>query len=320
MDNVKINEEEHDYDNYKFSFSRLLKLFCCPPLPSSIGNKIAFLRLPPTYFITIDPNSHELTFNLKASSGWELTNKDKNYLKFGYFYSQSGNKLASVFINIFSNSKYTILFSHGNAVDIGNSCGYLLELAMRLQVNIFCYDYSGYGVSEGIATEKNVCLDIRAACDYLNSFYNVQTSSIILYGQSIGTVPTVDIATERYFAGIILHSSLASGLKVVFPNLGKNLWCDVFKSSSKISKVMSPTLIIHGKKDEIVPFSHGTTLYDLAANPVAPLWVNGAGHNDIEYFPEYYIRLKKFLSEDLIGISSKYRASSLKTTTSVSNC
>lgn len=63
--------------------------------------------------------------------------------------------------------KYTLLFSHGNAVDLGQMSSFYVGLGARLGVNIFSYDYSGYGASGGKATEKNIYADIEAAWDAL---------------------------------------------------------------------------------------------------------------------------------------------------------
>ena len=62
---------------------------------------------------------------------------------------------------------------------------------------------------------------------------------------------------------------------------------------------MSPVLVIHGMEDDMVDFSHGVGLYERAPNTVEPLWVPGAGHNDIEEYPQFFERLWQFLYSDL---------------------
>ena len=47
------------------------------------------------------------------------------------------------------NTKYTLLYSHANGEDIGMISNWLKSLSRSLNVNIFVYDYSGYGYSEG---------------------------------------------------------------------------------------------------------------------------------------------------------------------------
>lgn len=61
----------------------------------------------------------------------------------------------------------------------------------------------------------------------------------------------------------------------------------------------SPVLVIHGTEDEVIDFSHGLTMYERCPRAVEPLWVEGAGHNDIELYAQYLERLKQFISFEL---------------------
>ncbi|KFR01155.1 Alpha/beta hydrolase domain-containing protein 17C, partial [Opisthocomus hoazin] len=194
---------------------------------------------------------------------------------------------------------YTLLFSHGNAVDLGQMCSFYIGLGSRINCNVFSYDYSGYGVSTGKPSEKNLYADIDAAWQALRTRYGVSPENIILYGQSIGTVPTVDLASRYECAAVILHSPLMSGLRVAFPDTRKTYCFDAFPSIDKISKVTSPVLVIHGTEDEVIDFSHGLAMYERCPRAVEPLWVEGAGHNDIELYAQYLERLKQFISHEL---------------------
>lgn len=76
--------------------------------------------------------------------------------------------------------------------------------------------------------------------------------------------------------------------------------CLPFCSSiDKVSKVTSPVLVIHGTEDEVIDFSHGLAIYERCPRAVEPLWVEGAGHNDIELYSQYLERLKQFISYEL---------------------
>lgn len=70
-------------------------------------------------------------------------------------------------------------------------------------------------------------------------------------------------------------------------------------SIDKVSKVASPVLVIHGTEDEVIDFSHGLAMYERCPRAVEPLWVEGAGHNDIELYAQYLDRLKQFISFEL---------------------
>jgi abhydrolase domain-containing protein 17 len=58
--------------------------------------------------------------------------------------------------------------------------------------------------------------------------YGISPENIILYGQSIGTVPTVDLASRFEVAAVILHSPLMSGMRVAFPNTKRTWFFDAF--------------------------------------------------------------------------------------------
>ena len=72
-----------------------------------------------------------------------------------------------------------------------------------------------------------------------------------------------------------------------------------FFSIDKVPKITSPVLVIHGTEDEVIDFSHGLAIYERCPRKVEPLWVEGAGHNDVELYGQYLERLKQFISVDL---------------------
>jgi len=241
--------------------------------------------------------------------------------------SKRGTKLACTYIRYTASraqytkkpSQFVILFSHGNAVDIGQMPPFYLTLAAKLKTDIMSYDYSGYGLSGGTANEANLYTDIRAAYKALKEKFNYEDRQIILYGQSIGTVPTIDLASSpmgQNVAACVLHSPLLSGIRVIVPNAKKTSNCfDPFPSIDKVGKISSNVLVIHGTEDEVIDFTHGLQIYDLAMKTVDPLWVEGAGHNDIEYYPVYLQRLNKLMAELKVEYDS-YEAQTAEQTSS----
>lgn len=283
-----------------FSFSELCCLFCCPPCPGRIAAKLAFLPPEPTYKITPEDDSKtKYQLHLTERAEWQYSERDKENLEGFYTRTTRGNLITCLYVKCCSNAKYTLLFSHGNAVDLGQMSSFYLGLGARISCNIFSYDYSGYGKSGGKPSEKNLYADIEAAWLALRNRFGVAPENIILYGQSIGTVPTVDLATRYQVGAVILHSPLMSGMRVAFPNTKRTWFFDVFPSIDKVSKVKSPVLVIHGTEDEVIDFSHGLGIFEKCPKAVEPLWVEGAGHNDIELFNQYLDRLKKFVSVEL---------------------
>ncbi|XP_055514966.1 alpha/beta hydrolase domain-containing protein 17B-like [Leucoraja erinacea] len=284
------------------SLSELCCLFCCPPCPSRIAAKLAFLPPEPTYVAVADETGSSWTLRFTERAEWQYGQRELDCTDIFLTRTSRGNRIACMFIRCSPTARFTLLFSHGNAVDLGQMSSFYIGLGTRINCNIFSYDYSGYGVSNGKPSEKNLYADIDAAWQALRTRYGISPENIILYGQSIGTVPTVDLASRYECAAVILHSPLTSGMRVAFPDTKKTYCFDAFPNIDKISKISSPVLIIHGTEDEVIDFSHGLALYERCIKAVEPLWVEGAGHNDIELYSQYLERLRKFISYELVNV------------------
>eukprot|EP00927_Polykrikos_kofoidii_P038821 TRINITY_DN33262_c0_g1_i1.p1 TRINITY_DN33262_c0_g1~~TRINITY_DN33262_c0_g1_i1.p1 ORF type:complete len:327 (+),score=52.79 TRINITY_DN33262_c0_g1_i1:158-1138(+) len=195
-------------------------------------------------------------------------------------------------------STRTLLFSHGNSTDIGIMFHHLRDLCHKVKVDVFAYEYSGYGESSGVPSEEDLVLDIEAAYHYLTVDCNLPDEQIVLYGQSIGSVPSIEMAVKAGVGGLILHSAMKSGLGVIH-NVKTTFWFDVFQNAARMRKVHSPVFIIHGTADTEIPFEHGVALYEACPSQSAfdPWWVKEAGHNDIEinHRTLYFENLSRFI-------------------------
>ncbi len=107
----------------------------------------------------------------------------------------------------------TLLWSHGNAMDVGEMYFFFLQLAEKLKVNIAVYDYAGYGGSSGEPSEANLYADILAVHDFLEGAGVEPERHLVLYGQSVGSAPSMWLATRRKVLAVILHTPLLSGLR-----------------------------------------------------------------------------------------------------------
>lgn len=195
-------------------------------------------------------------------------------------------------------AKITVLYSHGNATDIGAMNQRYLEVAMNMKVNVCGYDYSGYGGATGSPTEKQVHLDAEAALAFLNDEYEVPPSKIVVYGESVGSGPTTKLATKHVFLGCVLHAPLKSGLRVLTPNR-LLCCCDIFPNIDLIRKVKCPVWVVHGLRDQQINISHGKGLHENVPDiyKTEPYWVPGGGHNNLAYvdFKGYFVRFNRFL-------------------------
>lgn len=130
------------------SFNELCCLFCCPPCPGQIAAKLAFLPPEPTYSFIPDETNSKFTLSLTEKAEWQYSQRELEAIEVFYTRTSRGNRIGCMFIRA-PNPKFTILFSHGNAVDLGQMSSFYLGLGTRINCNIFSYDYSGYGVSSG---------------------------------------------------------------------------------------------------------------------------------------------------------------------------
>jgi abhydrolase domain-containing protein 17 len=175
-------------------------------------------------------------------------------------------------------AKLTILYSHGNAEDLGRIRSRLDRL-YDLGFQVFAYDYRGYGQSDGQPTEQNANQDIEAAYRYLTEVLKIAPETIVLYGRSIGGGPSTDLAHRKSVGGLILENTFTSIFRVVLPI--PILPFDKFTNRDKLRQVQAPVLVLHSQQDTVIPFHHGETLYQSANEPKRSLWVADAGHNDL---------------------------------------
>ncbi|KAJ0965341.1 hypothetical protein J5N97_026479 [Dioscorea zingiberensis] len=192
-------------------------------------------------------------------------------------------------------AKLTVLYSHGNAADLGQLHDLFCELSAHLRVNLLGYDYSGYGRSSGKPSEQNTYADIEAAYRCLEETYGIHAEDIILYGQSVGSGPTLELATRLpCLRAVVLHSPILSGLRVMYP-VKRTYWFDIYKNIDKIQHVNCPVLVIHGTADDVVDCSHGKQLWELCKEKYEPLWIKGGNHCNLELYTEFIRHLKKFI-------------------------
>lgn len=199
--------------------------------------------------------------------------------------------------HIDTRSKYTILFSHGNAEDLGMIIQYFTEAASILQVNFFAYEYPGYGPTAGLPSEPAVNAAAEAALKYLRDTVGVRWECLILYGRSLGSGPSCHLASKTAVRGLILQAPVLSMYRVV-GDFRFTLPGDMFSNLDKIGQIECPTYVIHGTRDEIVPVAHGMELSKLSADPYRPYWVEGGHHNDLEVVARllFFQRLREFIT------------------------
>ncbi|MBW3629890.1 MAG: alpha/beta hydrolase [Gemmatimonadetes bacterium] len=174
---------------------------------------------------------------------------------------------------------FTILYSHGNAEDLGHLYG-LLQEVQRAGFAVLAYDYRGYGLSSGgPATAEGAYRDLHAVYRHAVEDLRITPGRLILLGRSVGSGPATELAAREAVGGLILESAFTSAFRVV--TRVQLLPFDRFPNLRHIRNVTSPVLVIHGKRDEVIAAWHGQRLFDAAREPKRLVWIERAGHNDL---------------------------------------
>ncbi|HKP94859.1 MAG TPA: alpha/beta hydrolase [Fibrobacteria bacterium] len=254
-------------------------LFGIAALPALIGfffqTKLLFPggKLPAGYAFRMEPGAEEI--RIRTEDGVSLS-----AMKYGGF-----------------GSKKIILYFHGNGGSL-ESWQYVHYDLAYLKTDMIILDYRGYGKSGGKIGERGLYLDAKALYAYARAA-GYADSDIVLYGRSIGSGIAVDLAQGKPIDALILESPYSSLRKMVY----REFWFMLpylylaysLNSCEKMAAVTARLLVIHGTRDEVVPFRYGEELFACYAGPKSFLPIEGGGHNDLDRFAEKKAALKAWL-------------------------
>lgn len=178
----------------------------------------------------------------------------------------------------FSGPRPAVIFAHGNAELIDFWPAYLKPLSQN-GIHLMLVEYPGYGRTPGKPSEKSISRAFTTAYDHLITLKTVDPHHIILFGRSIGGGTVCSLAKERPSAGIILLSTFTS-IRSFAPRYGLFPFMirDPMDNLDVVKNYPKPVLILHGKHDELISFTHAEKL--AAASRNARLVAYDCGHND----------------------------------------
>lgn len=225
-------------------------------------------------------------------------------------------------LQAYSGTQTVILMMHGNADDVRSSTSYCQWLADHLLMNVFVFDYTGYGYSSGSPSEEGMEDAAIAVTEYMLTKLRISLSDIFVFGKSIGSYPAISLAAHpvysSYLRGLILLSPVASAARCVFdasvmPSYFMHKLDRIALANiDHICHVNTLTFIVHGIEDDVVSIDHSHALIQRAGAHTSypPLWVE-AGHNDIESLHQHTFidTLKDFVKQCSKRMERKLSAS-----------
>eukprot|EP01103_Thecamoeba_quadrilineata_P014816 TRINITY_DN450_c0_g1_i1.p1 TRINITY_DN450_c0_g1~~TRINITY_DN450_c0_g1_i1.p1 ORF type:complete len:928 (+),score=177.48 TRINITY_DN450_c0_g1_i1:32-2815(+) len=187
---------------------------------------------------------------------------------------------------------FTILYSSSNFQDLGMINLWLRIISETLKVDILCYEYTGFGLNEGKASEETCYEDIFSAWSFLTLLCRIPSERIILMGKSLGSGVSVELAYQLYtqkatqegrgifhnkktkytflepnkkIGGLILQSPMTSVMDIAkdkgkLPAIAQVVTNDMFENIKKIDVISCPVFIVHGTEDDIIPVAHSKKL------------------------------------------------------------
>jgi len=190
----------------------------------------------------------------------------------------------------------TLLFFHGNAGSLENRI-HKLNNFKEMDINFLIIAWRGFSGNKGKPSEKGLYEDGQSAINWLKN-NGLDEKNLILYGESLGTGVATHLAQNKNFAGIILETpftSMIDAAKTFYPYIPvKLLLKDKFENQKKIKNINSPILIMHGEVDQIVPFSMGKKIYEIANEPKYSHFTKYDNHM-MEYDEKLILALRSFL-------------------------
>ncbi len=196
-----------------------------------------------------------------------------------------------------SRKDLVVLLCHGNAGNISGRVDLCLTL-VRMGLNVFSFDYRGFGRSEGRPGEEGTYLDAEAAVKWLET-KGFPTAGMIAFGESLGGGIVSELALRFPLGGIVLQNTFTS-----IPDIGAELfpWMPVrliasikYDTHSKLPRIRIPVMVIHSRGDGLAGFHHAERNF-AAANEPKLFWETHGEHNELlEDRPHFIDGMERFL-------------------------
>ena len=220
-----------------------------------------------------------------------------------YIRKNKDEYIPCLFIQDFNQcNKFLILF-HGNNEDI-----FQLEMAAgifreELKMNLIVVEYPGYSIYFSKKSPQIILEDTTIVYDYIKEKFNVKDEDIFIYGRSIGSAPSIFLASKRKAKALFVVSGFSS-----LKDVGKGLYVgwaleDIFKNIEYISQITIPTLFIHGKKDSLISWEQSKKLYEnCISNQKEIKYIKNMEHNNYDLMEDVLNNINNFILKEIPDI------------------
>lgn len=217
------------------------------------------------------------------------------------FASSDGVALSGWFFPANTNSPraaLAVLACHGNGGNISHRLD-LYSALLETGVNVFAFDYRGYGHSQGRPDEAGTYLDAQAAAAWLRQ-KGFAGTNLIVYGESLGGGIASELCLREPTGGLILQSTFTS-----IPDIGAELfpWLPVrwfgaikYDTRAKLPRLRVPVLVMHSRRDDLIGFHHAEKNFTAANEPKLFIEIQGSHNDPLQERAQFIAGIEKFLN------------------------
>lgn len=212
--------------------------------------------------------------------------------------AEDGVRVSAWYVPAKSADAPTMLCLHGNGGNLSNRVE-KMKIFREAGAAQLWVEWRGYGESGGRPSEAGLYRDARAGRAWLVSAKGVPASRLVLYGESLGSGPAVELAAASPAAGLIVDSgftSVSDMARVVLPWFPRALIATRFDNLAKLPRARVPVLFLHSREDDVVPFEMGRRNFAAAREPKRFVEMRGS-HDDafLDAGPAYGAAIREFL-------------------------
>jgi len=195
------------------------------------------------------------------------------------------------------NAKGVVFYLKGNSRSIKGWSKYAMDYLAHGH-DFFIFDYRGFGKSRGRRTERRLFADCAHLYSWLRKHYSPE--EVVLYGRSFGSGLAAWLAAHYPARVLILDSPYYSFYHAIrrFAFFLPIKWLLRYhiRTDRYIEKVTCPVHIFHGSRDGLFPLWHSRRLVERCRCTAQLHIIDGAGHNDLPKYREYYEMLYEILN------------------------
>jgi len=188
-----------------------------------------------------------------------------------------------------------VVFAHGNR-ELIDDWGEVLEPYREMGVAVLLPEFRSYGRSGGAPSEAALVADFTHFVDRLEDRPEIDPARVVFHGRSLGGGVVGVLSTRRRCAALVLESTFTN-----VPDLASR-WMtpaaairDRYDTRQALIQSYTPTLIMHGVEDTLIPIRHASELHRLGWD--SRLVAFDAGHSDVPHTEVYWAHVRELLTE-----------------------